>query len=88
MLRVGRYGPYLERGEQRAAIPADLPPDELDLERALELLEQGPGPRELGVRSGDAARRALARSGRFGPYVTEVAPEDDEKAEDEVALPA
>ena len=47
-VRVGRYGPYLERGEQRAAIPEDLPPDELDLERALELLEQGSGPRELG----------------------------------------
>src|SRR5690606_15632673 len=26
--RVGRYGPYVERGEERASIPEDLPPDE------------------------------------------------------------
>ena len=34
--RVGRYGPYLQRDEDRASIPEDLPPDELTLERAEE----------------------------------------------------
>ena len=43
VVRVGRYGPYLERGEQRASLPDDLAPDELTPERAEELLAQPPG---------------------------------------------
>ena len=39
VVRVGRYGPYLERGEDRASVPEDLPPDELSIEKATELLE-------------------------------------------------
>jgi DNA topoisomerase-1 len=85
-VRVGRYGPYLERGEQRAAIPEDLPPDELDLERALELLEQGSGPRELGVDPG-SGKPVLLRSGRFGPYVQLGEAEGDEKPKMKSLLP-
>jgi DNA topoisomerase-1 len=85
-VRVGRYGPYLERGEQRAAIPDDLPPDELDLKRALELLEQGSGPRELGVDPG-TGKAVLLRSGRFGPYVQLGEPEGDEKPKMKSLLP-
>ena len=51
MARVGRYGPYLERGEGETAsgsIPEDLPPDELTIERAVELLEAPTGDRVLG----------------------------------------
>src|SRR5205807_6791487 len=40
VLRVGRYGPYLERDGQRASVPEELAPDELTLERAEELLAQ------------------------------------------------
>ncbi len=29
VVRVGRYGPYLQRGEERASVPEDLAPDEL-----------------------------------------------------------
>ena len=48
VVRVGRYGPYLERGEQRASLPADVAPDELTAARAEELLAQ-PDSRPLGT---------------------------------------
>jgi DNA topoisomerase-1 len=70
-LRVGRYGPYLERGEQRANLPDDLVPDELTVEKAEELLAQPSGDRELGVHP-ESGRTIVARTGRYGPYVTEV----------------
>jgi DNA topoisomerase-1 len=74
VLRVGRYGPYLERGEQRASVPEELAPDELTVERAEELLAQPSGDRELGT---DPATGLpiTARTGRYGPYVSEVLPE-------------
>ena len=70
VVRVGRYGPYLERGEQRASLPADLAPDELTPERVTELLAQ-PDNKPLGV---DPTTRTeiVVRSGRYGPYVTEI----------------
>ena len=70
-VRVGRYGPYLERGEQRANIPDDVVPDELTVEKAEELLAQPSGERELGA-DPETGRQVVARSGRYGPYVTEV----------------
>ncbi len=75
VLRVGRYGPYLERDGVRASVPDDTAPDELTLERAQELLSQPSGDRELGVDPG-SERTIVARSGRYGPYVTELLPED------------
>jgi DNA topoisomerase-1 len=70
VVRVGRYGPYLERGDQRASLPVDVAPDEMTAARAEELLAQ-PDGRSLGTdpRSG---REIVVRSGRYGPYVTEV----------------
>ena len=79
VVRVGRYGPYLENGDRRASLPSDLAPDELTPERAEELLSQ-PDNRALGSDPG-TGRDIVVRSGRYGPYVTEVLPEDvDEKA--------
>ena len=75
VLRVGRYGPYVEHDGRRASIPDDIAPDELTAERARELLEQPSGDRELGVDPA-TGRTIVARSGRYGPYVTEVLPED------------
>ena len=49
VLRVGRYGPYLERGGERASVPEDIAPDELTVEKAEELLAQPSGDRELGI---------------------------------------
>ena len=73
VVRVGRYGPYLERGEERASLPLDLAPDELTPERVDELLSQ-PDGRVLGV-DPETGREIAVRSGRYGPYVTEVLPE-------------
>ena len=78
VLRVGRYGPYLERDGQRASVPPELAPDELTLERARELLDQPSGDRPLGV-DPETGRELVARSGRYGPYVTEVLPEDSKE---------
>src|SRR5207248_2348572 len=75
VLRVGRYGPYLERDGRRANVPDDMVPDELTLEKAEELLAQPSGDRELGV-DPETGRPVVARSGRYGPYVTEVLEED------------
>ena len=76
VIRVGRYGPYLERGEARASLPGDLAPDELTAEKADELLAQ-PDNRPLG-KDPETGHEIVARSGRYGPYVTEVLPEDAE----------
>ncbi len=78
VLRVGRYGAYIERGEQRANVPVDLAPDELTAAKAEELLAMPSGDYELGTdpASGHAI---VAKSGRYGPYVTEVLPDDAPK---------
>jgi DNA topoisomerase-1 len=78
VLRVGRYGPYLERDGQRASVPEELAPDELTLERAEELLAQPSGDRELG-NDPETGLPIVARTGRYGPYVTEVLPEDSKE---------
>ena len=79
VFRVGRYGAYLERivGEdiQRANIPTDLAPDELTEELALELLAQPSGDRDLGIDE-STGYPIVAKSGRYGPYVTEVLPDE------------
>src|SRR3954452_24183629 len=89
-LRVGRYGPYLEGpggegpdGEPtavRANVPDDLPPDELTLAKAKELLANPAWEeKELGVHP-DTGLRVVAKNGRYGPYVTEQLPDDAPKS--------
>lgn len=90
-LRVGRYGPYLEGPEKttgkdgteqpvRANVPEDLPPDELTIEKARELLANPAGAeRELGEHP-ETGLMITAKNGRFGPFVTEKLPEDAPKA--------
>lgn len=85
-LRVGRYGPYIEGpGDDgtpfavRANVPDDLPPDELTLEKAKELFANPAGEElNLGVHP-ETGLTVVAKSGRFGPYVTEQLPEDAKK---------
>ncbi len=78
--RVGRYGPYLERGSgddvQRASIPEDTPPDELTPQRAIELLEAPSGDRDLGTHPSTGLVVHL-KAGRFGPYVQEGEHDDE-----------
>ncbi len=76
VVRVGRYGPYLERGDQRQTLPPDVNPDELTPERAEELLALGRQEHELGE-DPETGRRIAVRAGRYGPYVTEVVEGDD-----------
>ena len=74
IVRVGRYGPYLERDGQRANVPEDLAPDELTPEKAEELLSIPSGDKPLGS-DPVSGHDVVAKAGRFGPYVTEVLPE-------------
>jgi DNA topoisomerase I len=74
VVRVGRYGPYLERDGQRVNVPEDLAPDELTVEKAEELFSQPNGDVVLGTDPG-TGRVLVAKAGRFGPYVTEQLPE-------------
>jgi DNA topoisomerase I len=78
VVRVGRYGPYLERevdgSSQRANLPEDLPPDELSVEIAEKLFATPQEGRSLGV-DPVTGHEIVAKEGRFGPYVTEILPE-------------
>lgn len=78
-VRVGRYGPYIEQGDRRASIPDDMPPDELTLTTALELLaKQERGEQPLGFHP-ESNKPIYVKQGRFGPYVQLGAADDEEK---------
>ena len=67
--RIGRYGPYVQRGEERASIPEDIAPDELTVEKAIELIEaQNAGDKIFGT-DPETGLTVLGKTGRFGPYV-------------------
>jgi DNA topoisomerase-1 len=79
-IRVGRYGAYLQENlpdvdRKLANIPEGLAPDELTLAKAIELLAAPSGERELGV-DPKTNFEVVAKSGRFGPYITEIFPEE------------
>ena len=81
IVRVGRYGAYVQRGAEgeRANVPEDLPPDELTIEHALELLHQAAqGDRVLG-QDPATGKPIYIKTGRFGPYVQLGDPELTEK---------
>jgi DNA topoisomerase-1 len=84
VLRVGRYGPYVERhveGQdepQRANVPEDTAPEDLTAERAEELLAAPSGDFPLGT-DPTTGRQIVAKAGRYGPYVTEVLDDDAPK---------
>lgn len=86
-LRVGRYGPYLEGPDddgtpyaRRANVPDDLPPDELTVAKAKELLANPAGEEIQLGRHPETGLEVVAKNGRFGPYVTEVLPDDAPKS--------
>ena len=80
-VRVGRYGPYLEDAEgKRASVPEDLAPDELNVEKVNELFAiSADTGRELG-KDPENGNTILVKNGRYGPYFTEVLPEDAPKS--------
>jgi len=80
VVRVGRYGTYVEDEEgRRANVADDLPPEELTIDLARELLAKPVGEEhELGI-DPETSRMIIAKNGRFGPYVTEILEEDAPK---------
>jgi len=78
--RVGRYGPYVQRGEDRASVPDDIPMDELTVEKAVQFLEAPADDRELGT-DPETGLGVFVKNGRFGPYVQlgELDPESKDK---------
>jgi DNA topoisomerase-1 len=74
VVRVGRYGPYIQQGgadsERRASLPEDLAPDELTPEKVEELLSAPSGDIEIGV-DPSTGREITGKNGRYGPYVTD-----------------
>ena len=77
-LRVGRYGPYLEKADgARANVPPEVAPDELDDQLVDQLFARAADDgRELGV-DPDSGHTIIVKDGRYGPYVTEVLPEPE-----------
>ncbi|MDR3109897.1 MAG: type I DNA topoisomerase [Planctomycetaceae bacterium] len=79
VVRIGKYGPFLQQGERRTSVPPDLPPDELTVEKALEFLNAaGLGDEPLGICS-STGKPIYIKAGRFGPYVQRGTNEDGEK---------
>src|SRR5699024_770838 len=91
-LRVGRYGAYVEQAAhdedgredegakpRRANVPDDTAPDELTVARAQELLERAKDDGRVLGTDPDTGHELVAKDGRFGPYITEVLPDDGEE---------
>ncbi len=68
VVKPGKYGPYVKRGEDTASVPENLPPDELTLDKALELLAAPKSDEPIGV-DPTTSLPVYAKNGRFGPYV-------------------
>ncbi|WP_153555594.1 type I DNA topoisomerase [Roseimaritima sediminicola] len=78
-VRVGKFGPFLQQGERRGSIPDGLPPDEMNLAKALELLESSSRDDEpLGMHE-ETGKPIYMKVGRFGPYVQLGENDDEEK---------
>ena len=85
-IRVGRYGPYLSRGDDTAPVPDGTSPDELTLAKAIELLSTSNGPRALG-QDPATGETVTVRDGRFGPYVQLGEAEGKKKPKTQSLLP-
>jgi len=66
VVKPGRYGPYVKRGDDTAGLPDNLAPDELDVAKAVELLAAPKSDEPIGEYEGHPV---YAKNGRYGPYV-------------------
>ena len=66
VVKPGKYGPYVKRGDDTASVPDDLAPDELTVEMALKLLAAPKSDQAIGELDGYPV---FAKNGRYGPYV-------------------
>ncbi|MGL6226956.1 MAG: type I DNA topoisomerase [Thermoguttaceae bacterium] len=78
-VRIGKFGPFLQYGEQRASLSEEIPPDELTVEKALELLTQTVQAEEPLGFCPDTHKPIYLKVGRFGPYVQRGSADDEEK---------
>jgi DNA topoisomerase I len=78
-VRVGRYGPFIEQGERRGSLREDMPPDELSIEAAQEILSHAAQAEEPLGHCPETGKPVYLKIGRFGPYVQRGTPEDEEK---------
>ena len=80
VVRSGKYGPYVQCGENRASVPEGMAPDELSVDVAVGLLNAPKGDEPIGEWNGHPV---FAKTGRYGPYVQwgtmEAPPEGMEK---------
>lgn len=80
IIKSGKYGPYIQRGaggeNNTASIPESLPPAELNINKALELLSQPQGPQVI-TKDLETGKDITRRTGRYGPYLQ--LGEDEEK---------
>ena len=74
VVRVGKYGAYVQVGDKRASLPDDLAPDELTPQLALELADAPSNDRVLGT-DPVTGHDVIAKTGRYGPYISLVLPE-------------
>ncbi|MCP4195498.1 MAG: type I DNA topoisomerase [Planctomycetaceae bacterium] len=78
-VRVGKYGPYIEQGERTASIPDGMPPDEMDLEKAMELLVTSEVVEEPIGTHPETGKPIYLKVGRFGPYIQLGEPDEEER---------
>lgn len=78
-VRVGRYSPFIEKGEKTASLPEELPPDEVKMAYALDLLAQAAKAEEPLGMCPETNQPVYVKVGRFGPYIQRGSLEDEEK---------
>ena len=79
VVKPGKYGPYIKRGEDTVSVPDSLPPDEMTLEKAQQLLAAPKGDVPIGMDPATRAATVYVKTGRFGPYVQLGEVTDDSK---------
>lgn len=94
VVRIGRNGPFLQRGEggagNTASVPEGLPPAELTLERALAILDTKKVGGSVVGTDPMTGRNVLHKTGRFGDYLEVEQSEEEQAAEEKprrVSLP-
>lgn len=78
VVKPGRYGPYIKRGEDTVSVPDAIPPDEVTVAKAEALLAAPKGDTPIGVDPATGLN-VYAKNGRFGPYVQLGEVTDDSK---------
>jgi DNA topoisomerase-1 len=79
VVRIGKFGPFLQQGERTGNLPEDLPPDELTPEKAAELLNNAQRAEEPLGFDPESGKPVFVKSGRFGPYIQRGNSDDEQK---------